>query len=308
MAYRICPNCGQEQSIQVPGRIWPTEWACPNCGYTPPIVDGIPLLSPALADTATGFDPAFFDGLAAVEEKHFWFVARNTLIVNLLVRCFPNASSFLEIGCGTGIVLAAIARARQWDKLVGSELHPSGLATARKRLGPSAEFLQMDTRCITLVDAFDVIGAFDVLEHIEEDRSVLASVHRALKRGGGVILTVPQHPWLWSRSDDIGHHVRRYRRTELAEKVTAAGFRVLFSGSFMTALLPLMVASRLMSRPRGWRTPSKIEYAVESDSELTVPAPINALLRSILQIEVQATLAGLRLPIGGSRVIAAVRD
>jgi hypothetical protein len=166
----------------------------------------------------------------------------------------------------------------------------------------------MDARCATVVDAFDVIGAFDVLEHIEEDGAVLAAVQRGLKRGGGVILTVPQHPWLWSRSDEIGHHARRYRRTELVEKVRRAGFRVLFSGSFMTALLPLMVVSRMMSRRHEGASADEIRCAVEADAELRVSAAINALLRTILQIEVRATLAGVRFPIGGSRIVVAVRE
>lgn len=50
---------------------------------------------------------------------------------------------------------------------------------------------------------FDTIGVFDVLEHVHEDEQILAQMHRAVHPdGGGIMLTVPQHPWLWSPTDE----------------------------------------------------------------------------------------------------------
>jgi hypothetical protein len=50
----------------------------------------------------------------------------------------------------------------------------------------------------------------------------------AARPGGGVILAVPQHPFLWSDFDEKAHHVRRYRRGELEQKTEKAGMRVVF--------------------------------------------------------------------------------
>ena len=69
-------------------------------------------------------------------------------------------------------------------------------------------------------------------------------MHRAVRPAGGVLLTVPQHPWLWSNTDEVALHVRRYQSGELERKVQAAGFRILFSASYTALLLPLMAASR----------------------------------------------------------------
>ena len=173
-------------------------------------------------------DPALFEPLARWENDNFWFVPRNYLITSLLARYFPAAEHIMEVGCGNGFVLSAIAQLKPWRRLVGSELHPEGLSIARSRLGRRAEFVQMDARAIPIAGTFDVIGAFDVLEHIEDDAAVLASMRRALRDGGGLILTVPQHPWLWSNSDQAAHHVRRYQRGELERKARAAGFRFFF--------------------------------------------------------------------------------
>jgi SAM-dependent methyltransferase len=261
--------------------------------------DGIPIFAPALADTISGVNPAVFEPLAQRENNNFWFVPRNRLIAGLLGRYFPTAECIMEVGCGSGFVLSATAHIKPWRRLVASELHPSGLAIARARLGRRAEFVQMDARSIPAREVFDVIGAFDVLEHIEDDAAVLAAMYRALRAEGGILLTVPQHPWLWSSADECALHVRRYRRGELEQKVRAAGFSVLFSGSYTALLLPLMAVSR-------WAGSGGKSDSIGREFEL--PTIANALLRAILQLEVTLTLAGLRFPAGGSRVIVAVKS
>jgi SAM-dependent methyltransferase len=298
VASRICPRCGAAEAIAHAQPVWPLGWSCRACGHTIAGRDGLPLLSPGLADQASGMDLALFEPLAQWEDGNFWFVPRNRLITALLGRYFPDAESVMEVGCGNGFVLTAIAALKPWRRLVASELHPAGLATARARLAGRAEFVQMDARLIPAAETFDVIGAFDVIEHIEQDAAVLGSMHRALRDGGGILLSVPQHRWLWSATDEAACHVRRYDRGELEAKVRAAGFRVLFSGSYMALLLPLMLASRMSG-------------ASKADSlrrEFELPPAANSVLRSVLQLEVTLTLAGLRFPAGGSRVIVAVKD
>src|SRR5262249_27531768 len=159
---------------------------------------------------------------------HFWFVARNELIVGLANRFFPNAKCYLEIGCGNGAVLGAIAASRPWERLVGSDLHPSGLKQARARLPPAVELVQMDARAIPAANAFDLIGAFDIVEHVADDEAVLRGLRRATTVGGGAIIAVPQHPSLWSPADEIGQHQRRYRLGELENKLRRNGFEILF--------------------------------------------------------------------------------
>jgi SAM-dependent methyltransferase len=253
------------------------------------------MFAPKLADTVNGVDPKFFDGLSELEAEYFWFVSRNELIVGLANKFFPDARRFLEIGCGNGAVLRAIAKSRPWERLVGSELHPSGLAHARKRLPSGAEFVQMDARDIPAIGVFDLTGAFDVIEHIADDEGVLRGLREAMQTGGGVIVAVPQHPWLWSRVDDIAHHQRRYRRGELEAKLLRNGFEVLFSSSFTALLLPLMAASRLKGCEK--------EEDESLNREFKLNPHANRLFTAILRAEVRMTLAGWRWPAGGSRIV-----
>lgn len=244
----------------------------------------------------SGMNPDNFPRLHAVESGNFWFEPRNRLVVGLLDKYFPGARSFMEIGCGTGFVLSAIEASRHWDRLYGSELYEEGLAFARTRLNGRAELVQMDARNIpTQYSAIDAIGAFDVIEHIDDDEAVLRGIHRALKPEGGLIIAVPQHRWLWSYVDEESHHVRRYSARELHSKIERAGFRLLFSGSYTFALLPAMIASRSKRRPEG-----STGY-----QQFSLPRAVNSLFRRVLEIEVSLSLAGVPFPMGGSRVIVA---
>jgi SAM-dependent methyltransferase len=244
-----------------------------------------------------GFDERSFEHLPGAEERSFWFRSRNSLIVWALQRYFPNARSMLEIGCGTGFVLAGVRAAFPEMRLVGGELYEAGLAVAARRV-PDAELLELDARDLPFEEEFDVVGAFDVLEHIEEDEAALAEMRDALRPGGGLLVTVPQHPALWSAVDDYSRHVRRYRRPELLAKLGSAGFDVVHSTSFVTLLLPVLAASRL--RFRG---------AKEFDplSEYRMPAFVDSALGWVLAAERALIRPGLSLPIGGSLLAVARR-
>jgi SAM-dependent methyltransferase len=291
---RRCSICDAIEPIARNEPVWPLGWHCPACGHVIEQTEGIATFAPELADTVSGFDPKAFDELAELEEEHFWFVARNRLIVGLANKYFPQARRFLEIGCGTGFVLRAIAESRGWERLVGSELHPSGLAYARRRLPPQVEFAQMDARNIPAAGLFDLTGAFDVIEHIADDEAVLRGLRAATQTGGGCIIAVPQHPWLWSRADEVAHHVRRYRRGELETKVRRNGFEVLFSSSFTALLLPFMAASRLARNNK---------HGDQDAYEFRLSPTANRVFLEILRAEVRMTLGGVRWPAGGSRIV-----
>lgn len=154
----------------------------------------------------------------------------------------------------------------------------------------------MDARRQPYVDEFDVIGAFDVLEHIEEDEAVQQQMSRALRPAGGIILTVPQHPWLWSRQDEHACHVRRYRMGELQEKVVRAGFEIVLQTSFVSLLLPTMAASRLLQRDSS---------AADASAELRLPAALNFAFALVMHLERGLIRAGARLPVGGSLLLVA---
>ncbi|MDE2346122.1 MAG: SAM-dependent methyltransferase, partial [Gammaproteobacteria bacterium] len=136
-----------------------------------------------------------------------------------------------------------------------------------------------------------------VIEHIEEDQRVLAEMHRAVRVGGGIILTVPQHKWLWSYADEYAHHRRRYQARELRIKVEQAGFCVLRMTSFVSLLLPLMYLSRLRNR--------KQRQGYDDTAELRVNGALNAIMGWVMDLERLLIRLGVRFPAGGSLLLVA---
>lgn len=246
-----------------------------------------------------GFKPDFFTELAKFEPNNFWFCSRNRLIVWALRRYFPKAKNFFEIGCGTGFVLSGIKNAFPGMSLYGSDIYIAGLIHARERL-EKVELFQMDARKIPFEDEFDVIGAFDLLEHIEEDEAALLQMHKGICCGGGIILTVPQHSFLWSRVDEYACHVRRYNARELKNKVERAGFKVVDMISFISLLLPVMVISRLKKR--------KPDRGYDIMAELKLDTLTNAVLKKVLDVERGLIRLGIRLPFGGSLLLVAHKN
>lgn len=265
----------------------------------PARIDGFVAYAPELAREAPGYDPHHYRKLAELEAASFWFRARNDLILHALRAHFPAARKYLEIGCGTGFVLSAVAARFPRMETAGSEIFVEGLSVAAAR-APGAELFQMDARDIPFRSTYDVIGAFDVLEHIDEDTHVLGELRRALRPGGGLVLTVPQHPWLWSEADESAHHVRRYRVGELERKLHDAGFEVAWSSSFVSLLLPALALSRLGRRRRA-------DTGFDPFAEFRLPGWLNAAFLIVMRAEAGLMRAGVRFPIGGSRLVVAHR-
>jgi SAM-dependent methyltransferase len=288
LTLKQCLECGR--TFEVP------DWTCPACGWHPATCKSWTVFAPAIAEQNEGFDPEAFAMLARFEPGHFWFRARNRLIVWALSTYFPDARRFLEIGCGTGYVLTGLRRALPALEVSGSEALNAGLAFARSRL-PDVPLFQMDARHIPFDREFDAIGAFDVLEHIDDDEAVLREMFRATVPGGGILVTVPQHQFLWSVVDERSFHQRRYGRRELIAKVERAGFRVVRATSFVSLLVPLAWWSRRRQNQGGF----------EVESEFNLSRPVNIALERILDCERLMIRSGVSLPFGASLLLVASR-
>lgn len=283
-----CLDCGASA--------FASAWQCGQCGknWRPQRSDGvlkeIPEFAPAFATQNDGFQQEFYDHFANEEPKNWWFRSRANLLVWALKRYAPSARSWLELGCGTGFLLERFEREFPNLVLHGSEIMTRGLEYVQQRVKRAALY-QLDARHIPFEAEFDAVGAFDVIEHIEEDSIVLNSLANALKPGGMLFLTVPQHTFLWSAADDYAHHKRRYGRAELDAKLRSAGFEPIRYTSFVALLLPAMLFSRLTHRT-AQRYDPRAEFAL---SPL-----LNRAFEVIANIEQWFIRLGISWPLGGS--------
>jgi len=133
-----------------------------------------------------------------------------------------------------------------------------------------------------------------------EDENVLFQMAQATKKGGGIIITVPQHRFLWSYIDTFSYHKRRYTRKELVEKVERAGFKIIYATSFVSFLFPLMLVARLKQRR------SKGHF--DPLAEFRVSHFLNSALEKVMGAERAAIQMGFSFPIGGSLLLAGERN
>lgn len=272
------------------------DWICPQCGQEPLKKDNLLFFAPESAIENQHFPSDSFDRLVRYEDQNFWFRSRSKLILWMIKQYFPKAVNFLEVGCGNGYVLSCVSKFFPHLKLFGSEIYHQGLIHASKRLKEVMLF-QMDARHIPFLSEFNVIGIFDVLEHIQEDQEVLSNLYQAVTPGGGIILTVPQHDFLWTYVDKFSGHVRRYSAQELKEKVKKAGFKVEDMFSFVSLLLPLMLLSRF--------TRGNDSQKYNPEDELRMNPVVNFLMGLILAFERLLIRWGIRFPWGGSLLLVA---
>ena len=215
-----------------------------------------------------------YQQMAELDDRHWWYRARRRIIADLIRReaHLPPDAEILEIGCGTGHNLAMLSG---FGHVEGLELDDEARAISEKRLGravmssPLPELGEVPDR------HYDLIGAFDVIEHIYDDRAALASIATKLKPGACFIMTVPAHQWMWSAHDTVNHHKRRYSRSGLKALIQASPMKLRKLGYFNSLLFPLAVADRLASKLRG-----------KDEAEVKLPsAPLNAGLEAVFAAE-----------------------
>ena len=232
--------------------------------------------------------------MARFEDWYWWHTARRTIVRRILRRFAPPRARILDLGCGTGATTASLA---EFGAVCGIDMGPAALKHASARglavARGSAEHVPLRA------SALDVVVALDVLEHLDDDRRALREILRVLRPGGILLATVPAYTFLWSSHDDAIGHRRRYVRSELRERVAAAGFEIPLCSYIMGSVLPIAVVVRLAERLRPRRGPPQSSYP-------ELPRAVNAVLARVAALGGQLAPI-VPLPFGLSIMIVARR-
>ena len=215
-----------------------------------------------------------YQQMAELDDRHWWYRARRKIIAELIRReaHLPDNAQILEIGCGTGHNLAMLSG---FGHVEGLELDDEARALSEKRLGREVMSSPLPELAGVPDRHYDLIGAFDVIEHIDDDRAALASIATKLKSGGTFMMTVPAHQWMWSAHDAVNHHKRRYSRRSLKALIDGSPLELKRVGYFNSLLFPLALAERAASKLRGRK---------EADVTLP-PALLNNALEKVFAAE-----------------------
>lgn len=241
-------------------------------------------------------EKAVYERMASLERQHWWFRGRRAILAALLATLpLPARARVLEVGSGTGGNLALLGAL---GEVVALEPDATARALCRRHRGVTPVAGALPDAVPLEAGSFDLVAAFDVIEHLEADRRSLETLRGLLRPGGQLVMTVPAFPALWSAHDRSHHHRRRYRRRPLARLLREAGFEVQYLSYYNCLLLPLVAAVRALKRC----------LPGEAAPDDRMPSPwVNGLLYRLFAWERHWVARRRRLPVGVSLIAVATR-
>lgn len=215
----------------------------------------------------------------------FWYKARRRMIAIILNKYKVRGKKVLEIGCGVGGQLQVLSSFN--NDVFGSDINEEALAEAT-RIGFKV-FQQDAEKDLKDEEKYDVICAFDVLEHLREDNLAIKNIHRALKKEGLFIFSVPAFQFLYGGHDVYMKHYRRYSKKDLQEKIIKNNFEILSFFYWNFFLFIPTFLSRVVFKKK----------TINSDVQ-KIPKILNFVLFFLLALESFLIKIGLRFPWGVS--------
>ena len=219
-------------------------------------------------------DQRLYAEYAALQDRHWWFVGRRRILSAVLGAELGGPGSrgrILDIGCGTGTMLDELGR---FGDVHGVDTEPAAVEFCLDHDHPQVALYSGD-RLPHADGSFDVVTMLDVIEHVDDDQTILGEARRVLRPGGLAMITVPAYQWMWGEQDEVAHHKRRYTRPQLRDSLDRAGFDVSRAGYFNTLLFPPIAAIRGARRLRPGPP------AMRSDFNLNRPGRLNSVLARV---------------------------
>jgi ubiquinone/menaquinone biosynthesis C-methylase UbiE len=230
-----------------------------------------------------------------VESSHWWFWGKRLLMRRLLAEHLARPDRrILDIGCGAG---ANAFELSSFGRVTASDRSLDALAFVRSR--GISDVVAAEAPEMPFADAsFDIVTAYDVVEHVSDDCRFVTELARVLAPGGALAIHVPAWPSLWSSHDEALEHKKRYTRRGLLQLLGTTGLEIEHLGWTNFSIFAPTALVRWSRRAFG--------SGGERADLAAVAPPLNSLLRGIYRIEA-AMAASTGLPIGVSLAAIATK-
>lgn len=214
-----------------------------------------------------------YEKMYKIEATHWWSVGKRRIIQDIMTKLNANTGKILDLGCGTGFTMEMF---KNYGRVTGVDNSEHALKFSKLRGQFRLIQADMAQQLPFKQNKFDTVLAFDVLEHLEDDASVMNELYRVCKKGSYLIITVPAYQFMWSKHDESLHHKRRYSKKALRKAVQDAGFTLKKLSYFNAILFPIILTFRISHIFR---------KEVKSDFYLPIPSFINWILLSLFNME-----------------------
>lgn len=221
-------------------------------------------------------------------EKSWWYTGRSLTVKNALKKVNLLKGMVLDYGSGYGAMFDLL---HEYGEVTAIEPHDS-CADVCTNKGYINVYSSID-EIINKNIRFSLVGMFDVLEHIEDDKTALNNIYNVLLPGGTLVLTVPAFSFLWGEHDTTHKHFRRYNKKELIDKAQKAGFKIEYCDYWNFLLFPLAVLVRLTGQT--------------GSSTLNDKSLVNKILEKIIILET-ALLKNVPFPFGTGLIVIAKKS
>lgn len=191
-------------------------------------------------------EKSYYKDYFILEKEHWLFVVRRKIFFYFIKKYSQAGSKIFDFGCGSGYLVGELNK-------MGYNVHGVDFEKDAIDYGLNQGIKNLKLATGEKIDypdeTFDIVTAFDVLEHVENEKPTITELNRILKSGGKMIISAPAYQWMWGVQDDISHHFRRYTvGSLLAVFKDFTELKLVRKTYFNTFLFPPIAVARLFSK------------------------------------------------------------
>lgn len=182
---------------------------------------------------------------ADLYRQHWWWRAREEYLMRLFQQLqLPPQPSVLDIGCGDGLFFERLLKLGGTVEGLESEaalVSPATQQCYSVHIGPFDETFSTHK-------FYALVLMLDVLEHLPNPLAALQQATNLLDADGRLVITVPAFMSLWTKHDELNHHLTRYTKATLSELISQTALQIDQQRYFFHWLAPLKLATRLKEK------------------------------------------------------------